>query len=58
MIRALIVDDEPLPRERIRTLLAGRRDVEVIGERRDGQEAVNAILVRPFKLSPEVRDVL
>jgi two-component system, LytTR family, response regulator len=44
MIRALIIDDEPLPRERIRTLLAERRDVEVIGECRDGQEAVNAIL--------------
>ncbi len=44
MIRALIVDDEPLTRERIRTLLAEHRDVEVIGECRDGQEAVNAIL--------------
>jgi two-component system, LytTR family, response regulator len=44
MIRALIVDDEPLPRERIRTLLAEIRNVEVVGECRDGQEAVNAIL--------------
>jgi two-component system LytT family response regulator len=44
MIRALIVDDEPLPRERIRTLLAEHRNVEVIGECRDGQEAVNTIL--------------
>src|SRR5262249_16045487 len=44
MIRALIVDDEPLPRERIRMLLAERREVEVIGECRDGQEAVNTIL--------------
>ncbi|HKG21587.1 MAG TPA: response regulator, partial [Blastocatellia bacterium] len=44
MIRALIVDDEPLSRERIRTLLRERRNVEVIGECRDGQEAVNAIL--------------
>jgi len=44
MIRALIVDDEPLARERIRTLLAECRNVEVVGECRDGREAVNAIL--------------
>lgn len=43
MIRALIVDDEPLPRERIRSLLAEHRDVEVIGECRDGQEALQAM---------------
>jgi two-component system LytT family response regulator len=42
MIRVLIVDDEPLPRERIRTLLAGH-DVEIVGECRDGLEAVQAI---------------
>jgi two-component system LytT family response regulator len=44
MIRALIVDDEPLPRERVRTLLAAHRDIEVIGECRDGREAVDMIL--------------
>jgi two-component system LytT family response regulator len=44
MIRALIIDDEPLPRERIRTLLGEHRDVEVIGECRDGQVAVDTIL--------------
>jgi two-component system LytT family response regulator len=44
MIRALIVDDEPLPRERIRALLAERREIEVIGECRDGHEAVTTIL--------------
>jgi len=44
MIRALIVDDEPLPRERIRTLLAEHRNIEVIGECQDGQEAANKIL--------------
>ena len=41
--RILIVDDEPLARERIRTLLAERTDVETVGECRDGQEAVEAI---------------
>ena len=44
MIRALIIDDEPLPRERIRTLLGARRDIAVIGECRDGQEAITTIL--------------
>jgi two-component system LytT family response regulator len=44
MIRALIVDDEPLPRERVRTLLAEHSDIEVIGECRDGQEALASIL--------------
>lgn len=44
MIRALIIDDEPLLRERVRTLLAEYGDIELIGECRDGQEAVNMIL--------------
>jgi two-component system, LytTR family, response regulator len=44
MIRALIADDEPLPRERIRTLLAEHSDIEVIGECGDGQEALQTIL--------------
>jgi two-component system, LytTR family, response regulator len=42
-IRALIVDDEPLVRERIRTLLAEEADIEVVAECADGQEAVEAI---------------
>jgi two-component system LytT family response regulator len=42
-IRALIVDDEPLARERIRTLLEPEADVEVIAEAADGLEAVDAI---------------
>ncbi len=43
MIRILIVDDEPLPRERIRTLLAEHGDIEIVGECRDGVEALRAI---------------
>ena len=43
-IRTLIVDDEPLARERIRALLAEQPDIEVVGEARDGEEAVQAIL--------------
>ena len=42
-IRALIVDDEPLARERLRGLLDDRPDVAVIGEAEDGLAAVEAI---------------
>jgi two-component system, LytTR family, response regulator len=42
-VRTLIVDDEPLGRERIRTLLREDPDVEVIGECSDGRQAVAAI---------------
>jgi two-component system LytT family response regulator len=43
-IRTLIVDDEPLARERLRQLLTAEADVEVIGECGDGREAVEAIV--------------
>ena len=43
-IRTLVVDDEPLARERIRALLSEQPDIDVIGEARDGEEAVQAIL--------------
>lgn len=42
-IRTLIVDDEPLARERLRTLLADEPGVEVVGECGDGCQAVVAI---------------
>ena len=42
-IRALIVDDEPLARRRIKSLLAHDQSVEIIGECSDGQKAVVAI---------------
>ena len=42
-IRTLIVDDEPLARDRIRALLAAEPDVEVIGECANGLEAIEAI---------------
>jgi len=40
----LIVDDEALARERIRTLLASERDVTIVGECSGGREAVAAIV--------------
>lgn len=41
--RALIVDDEPLARERIRTLLEDDAEIEIVGESKDGREALAAI---------------
>jgi two-component system LytT family response regulator len=43
MIRALIIDDEPLGRERIRMLLATHPQVQIVGECADGRSAVEAI---------------
>ena len=42
-IRALIVDDEPLARRGIRQLLEREPDVTVVGEARDGREALRAL---------------
>src|SRR5207247_5037281 len=42
-IRTLIVDDEPLARERLRNLLAEETDIDVIGECSDGREALAGI---------------
>lgn len=39
-IKALIVDDEALARSRLRKLLAGEADVEVVGESANGPEAI------------------
>ncbi|HJQ38822.1 MAG TPA: LytTR family DNA-binding domain-containing protein [Thermoanaerobaculia bacterium] len=43
MLRALIVDDERLAREKIRTFLATRDDVTVVGEAANVKQAVAAI---------------
>ena len=42
-IRTLIVDDEPLARRGIRQLLAPYPDIVVVGECRDGREALRAL---------------
>jgi two-component system LytT family response regulator len=39
----MIVDDEPLARRRLRSLLSGEPDVEIIGEYGNGRDAVTAI---------------
>jgi two-component system LytT family response regulator len=42
-LKAIIVDDEPLARERIRTLLTAEPDFEVVAECASGPEAVTAV---------------
>lgn len=42
-MRVLIVDDEALARQRVRRLLQGETDVEVVGEAESGHEAVAMI---------------
>lgn len=42
-LRILIVDDEPLARERLRAMLRGEAEAEIIGECANGPDAVTAI---------------
>ncbi|MCI0685355.1 MAG: LytTR family DNA-binding domain-containing protein [Gemmataceae bacterium] len=42
-IRTLVVDDEPLARQRLRTLLAADPELELVGECGDGRQAVAAV---------------
>jgi two-component system, LytTR family, response regulator len=46
-IRAAIVDDEPLARRRVRSLLAEADDIEVIAECANGRDAIRAIEESP-----------
>jgi two-component system, LytTR family, response regulator len=43
MIRTLLVDDEQPARDRLRRLLAGSPDVEIVGEAEDGEQALELI---------------
>ena len=49
-IKTLIVDDEPLARERIRRMLQDEKDITIVGECVGGLEAVETI----EKISPEL----
>jgi two-component system LytT family response regulator len=42
-LRVLVADDEPIARRGLRKLLGAEPDIEVVGEARDGREAVAAI---------------
>ena len=50
MIRVVIVDDEPLARRRLRSLLAEDQEISIVAECRNGREAINVI----EQESPEV----
>lgn len=55
-MKVAIVDDEPLARERIRTLLAHEADVEVVAECGEGRLAVEAVqALRPDLLFLDVQ---
>jgi len=49
-IRVLLADDHAILREGVRALLAPHADVEVVGEARDGKEAIEAV----ERLDPDV----
>src|SRR5262245_48409670 len=49
-IRALIVDDEPLARKRIRLLAQDEPDLEFVGECSSGADAITAIERHPLDL--------
>ena len=55
-IRAFIVDDEPLARDWLRTLLSEEPGVALVGEARDGREAISKIVeTRPDLLFLDVQ---
>ena len=55
-ITAIIADDEPLARERIRTLLTRFPEIEVVGESADGRETVSLVRsLRPGLLFLDVQ---
>jgi two-component system LytT family response regulator len=49
-VRVLVVDDEPLARARMRTLIADHPDIEIVGECGNGADAILAI----EKHSPDI----
>jgi DNA-binding NarL/FixJ family response regulator len=49
-IRVLLADDHAILREGVRALLAPHADIEVVGEARDGREAIDAV----ERLDPDV----
>lgn len=55
-IRTLIVDDEPLARRGVRQLIEAHGDLRVVGEARDGHEAVRLVeMLRPDLLFLDVQ---
>jgi two-component system LytT family response regulator len=46
-LKALIADDEPLARERLRFLLSSDEDIEIVGECRNGREVIASLRDQP-----------
>ena len=56
MIRVLIVDDQEMVREGFSVLLGAMPDIEVVGEARDGREAVDRVAaLRPDVVLMDIR---
>jgi two-component system chemotaxis response regulator CheB len=56
MIRCLVVDDSRTFRAVLRTILAAAKDVQVVGEASDGEEAIaKALELRPDVITMDVR---
>src|ERR1041384_2028632 len=55
LIKILLVDDQPLFREGLRTLLSVHSDFEIVGEAGNGQEAIN--LTRSYRPSVVLMDL-
>ena len=49
-LKALIADDEPLARERLRFLLSGDEEIEIAGECRNGREVVAALKASAYDI--------
>jgi two-component system, LytTR family, response regulator len=49
-LRTVVVDDEQLGRELLRVLLADHKEVEVVAECRNGQEAIDYLQTKPVDL--------
>ena len=48
-LKALIADDEPLARERLRFLLSGDQEIEIAGECRNGREVIAALKEKRYR---------
>ena len=56
VIRVLIVDDQALVRGGFRSILQGQRDIDVVGEAEDGDDAIEATdLTRPDVVLMDIR---